>query len=98
MFNPCVCIEFLRSAQKLTVACKQDSHLAVGHAVEVIGKVDQNLAVKVQASTDFGTSVGTSWMFFYFLMSRQALKHSEDLRRFVLLGERRIRADIMFRF
>ena len=37
----------------------QDSHLAVGHAVEVIGKVDQNLHIKVQAATDFGTNIGT---------------------------------------
>ena len=36
----------------------QDSHLAVGHAVEIIGKVDQNLHVKVQAATDFGTNIG----------------------------------------
>jgi hypothetical protein len=36
----------------------QDSHLAVGHAVEIIGKVDQNLHVKVQAVTDFGTNIG----------------------------------------
>lgn len=37
----------------------QDAHLAVGHAVEIIGKVDQNLAIKVQAATDFGTNIGT---------------------------------------
>ncbi len=37
----------------------QDSHLAVGHAVEIIGKVDQNLHIKVQAATDFGTEIGT---------------------------------------
>jgi replication factor A3 len=36
----------------------QDSHLAVGHAVEIIGKVDQNLHIKVQAATDFGTNIG----------------------------------------
>jgi replication factor A3 len=36
----------------------QDAHLAVGHAVEVIGKVDQNLHIKVQAATDFGTNIG----------------------------------------
>ena len=36
----------------------QDSPLAVGHAVEIIGKVDQNLHVKVQAATDFGTNIG----------------------------------------
>ncbi len=34
--------------------------MAVGHAVEVIGKVDGNLAIKVQAATDFGTNIGTS--------------------------------------
>jgi hypothetical protein len=44
-----------RQALKLI---SQDSHLAVGHAVEVIGKVDGNLALKVQASTDFGTNIG----------------------------------------
>jgi hypothetical protein len=38
----------------------QDCHLAVGHAVEVIGKVDGNLHVKVQAATDFGTNLGMS--------------------------------------
>lgn len=33
------------------------------HAVELIGKVDGNLAIKVQAATDFGTGVGK-----YFLL------------------------------
>jgi hypothetical protein len=40
------------------LTCTKDSHLTVGHAVEVIGKVDGNLHVKVQAATDFGTSIG----------------------------------------
>ncbi|RMZ70325.1 fad dependent oxidoreductase [Pyrenophora seminiperda CCB06] len=35
----------------------RDSHLALNHAIEVIGKVDQNLHVKVQAATDFGTNI-----------------------------------------
>ncbi|KAG9193013.1 replication factor A protein 3 [Alternaria panax] len=39
------------------VILNRDSHLAVGHAVEIIGKVDQNLHVKVQAVTDFGTNI-----------------------------------------
>ncbi|KAF1833421.1 replication factor A protein 3 [Decorospora gaudefroyi] len=39
------------------VILNRDSHLAVGHAVEIIGKVDQNLYIKVQAATDFGTGV-----------------------------------------
>jgi len=41
----------------IDVVLNRDAHLAVGHAVEVIGKVDQNLHVKVQAATDFGTGV-----------------------------------------
>ncbi|CBX98732.1 hypothetical protein IAQ61_007644 [Plenodomus lingam] len=41
----------------IDVVLNRDSHLAVGHAVEIIGKVDGNLHVKVQAATDFGTGV-----------------------------------------
>jgi replication factor A3 len=37
----------------------KDCHLARDHAVEIIGKVDGNLAIKVQAATDFGTNIGT---------------------------------------
>ena len=36
----------------------QDCHLSVGRAVEIIGKVDGNLNVKVQAVSDFGTNIG----------------------------------------
>ncbi|KAF2710180.1 ssDNA binding protein-like protein Ssb3 [Pleomassaria siparia CBS 279.74] len=39
------------------VILNRDSHLAVGHAVEIIGKVDGNLHVKVVAATDFGTEI-----------------------------------------
>lgn len=46
-------------------AADKDAHLTVGHAVEVIGKVDGNLAVKVQAATDFGTNVGMLASFFF---------------------------------
>ncbi|EUC33053.1 hypothetical protein COCVIDRAFT_110532 [Bipolaris victoriae FI3] len=42
---------------QIDVILTRDSHLTVGHAVEIIGKVDQNLHVKVQAATDFGTGV-----------------------------------------
>lgn len=41
----------------IDMVLNRDAHLAVGHAVEVIGKVDQNLHIKVQAATDFGTGV-----------------------------------------
>ena len=47
-----------RNREHELIRTKQDSHLAVGHAVEIIGKVDQNLHVKVQAVTDFGTNIG----------------------------------------
>lgn len=47
------------STGTITILTKcQDAHLAVGHAVEVIGKVDGNLAIRVQAATDFGTNIG----------------------------------------
>ncbi|KAF1962233.1 replication factor A protein 3 [Byssothecium circinans] len=39
------------------VILNRDCHLAVGHAVEVIGKVDGNLQIKVQAATDLGTNI-----------------------------------------
>ncbi|KAF1972546.1 ssDNA binding protein-like protein Ssb3 [Bimuria novae-zelandiae CBS 107.79] len=42
---------------EVEVMLNRDSHLAVGHAVEIIGKVDGNLHVKVQFSWDFGTNI-----------------------------------------
>ncbi|KAF2475070.1 ssDNA binding protein-like protein Ssb3 [Lindgomyces ingoldianus] len=39
------------------VVLNRDCHLVLNHAVEIIGKVDGNLNVKVQAATDFGTGV-----------------------------------------
>ncbi|PVI04757.1 replication factor A protein 3 [Periconia macrospinosa] len=39
------------------VILNRDSHLAPGHAVEIIGKVDGNLSLKVQAATDLGTDI-----------------------------------------
>ncbi|KAK3209643.1 hypothetical protein GRF29_44g289018 [Pseudopithomyces chartarum] len=41
----------------VNVILNRDSHLALNHAVEIIGKVDGNLNVKVQAATDWGTNV-----------------------------------------
>jgi len=32
----------------------QDAHLQLNHAVEIIGKVQNDLSVKVMASTDMG--------------------------------------------
>jgi hypothetical protein len=40
-------------------ATNQDSHLQLGHATEIIGKVQQDLSVKVLSSTDLGTDIGT---------------------------------------
>lgn len=45
----------------LTGKGKQDAHLQLNHAVEIIGKVQNDLSVRVMASTDFGPegSIGT---------------------------------------
>ncbi|KAF2686698.1 replication factor A protein 3 [Lentithecium fluviatile CBS 122367] len=42
------------------VILNRDCHLALNHAVEIIGKVDASLHVKVQAATDFGTNIDFS--------------------------------------
>lgn len=44
----------------VTLQLGHDSHLTVGHAVEVVGKVNQDLTVKVFRSTDLGKN-GTYW-------------------------------------
>jgi hypothetical protein len=36
----------------------QESHLTVNHAVEIIGKVQADLSVRVLTSTDFGENIG----------------------------------------
>jgi hypothetical protein len=41
--------------------------------VEIIGKVDGNLHVKVQAATDFGTNIGMASFPFSVLPSRVVL-------------------------
>jgi len=43
----------------LLILCfKQDSHLQLNHAVEIIGKVQNDLSVRVMASTDLGPEGG----------------------------------------
>lgn len=37
---------------------KQESHLALNNAVEVVGKVQQDLSIRVFQATDFGTGIG----------------------------------------
>ncbi|KAH6625121.1 replication factor A protein 3 [Boeremia exigua] len=41
----------------IDVLLNRDAHLTLNNAVEIIGKVDANLAIKVQAATDFGSGV-----------------------------------------
>ncbi|KAH8722721.1 ssDNA binding protein-like protein Ssb3 [Phaeosphaeriaceae sp. PMI808] len=41
----------------IDIILNRDAHLTVGHAAEIIGKVDQNLNIRVQAATDFGTNI-----------------------------------------
>ncbi len=49
----------------------QDSHLQLNHAVEIIGKVQNDLSIKVMASTDFGPegNIGMSALFDLLLQS-----------------------------
>lgn len=39
-------------------ACMQDSHLTVNNAVEVVGKVQPDLSIKVFQATNFGDNIG----------------------------------------
>lgn len=38
----------------------QDSHLTLNNAVEVVGKVQQDLSIRVFQATDFGDKIGKS--------------------------------------
>ncbi|TVY53336.1 Replication factor A protein 3 [Lachnellula cervina] len=38
----------------VTAILNRDAHLSVGHAVEIVGKVQGDLSVRVLQSTDFG--------------------------------------------
>ncbi|TKA67597.1 hypothetical protein B0A49_01229 [Cryomyces minteri] len=42
---------------QIAVLLNRDSHLTLNHAVEIVGKVQNDLSVKVLASTDFGTNI-----------------------------------------
>ncbi|KAK3648575.1 hypothetical protein LTR56_004346 [Elasticomyces elasticus] len=42
----------------IQVHLTRDSHLQLNHAVEIIGKVQADLSVRVMASTDFGPEGG----------------------------------------
>ncbi|KFY42923.1 hypothetical protein V494_02171 [Pseudogymnoascus sp. VKM F-4513 (FW-928)] len=39
----------------ITAHLNRDAHLTVGNAVEVVGKVNQDLSIKVLQATDMGT-------------------------------------------
>ncbi|KAL1589909.1 hypothetical protein WHR41_01334 [Cladosporium halotolerans] len=43
---------------QISVFLNRDSHLQLNHAVEIIGKVQNDLSVRVMASTDFGPEGG----------------------------------------
>ncbi|KAF2835432.1 ssDNA binding protein-like protein Ssb3 [Patellaria atrata CBS 101060] len=42
---------------EINVILNRDSHLVPNHAVEIIGKVQNDLTVRVLTSTDFGTGI-----------------------------------------
>lgn len=60
------------SSPHLTLQCQQqglirslqDSHLANGNAVQIIGKVNPDLSIKVLTSKDLGPNIGTLISFF----------------------------------
>ncbi|GAB7354172.1 hypothetical protein MBLNU459_g4726t1 [Dothideomycetes sp. NU459] len=45
---------------QINVHLNRDAHLTVDHAVEIIGKVQNDLSVRVLVSTDFGTGIDFS--------------------------------------
>ncbi|KAF2102353.1 replication factor A protein 3 [Rhizodiscina lignyota] len=42
---------------QVTVILNRDSHLTLNHAVEIVGKVQSDLSVRVLNATDFGTNI-----------------------------------------
>jgi hypothetical protein len=52
----------------------QESHLTVNHAVEIIGKVQADLSVRVLTSTDFGENIGMN-MIARFCYSSRLTEH-----------------------
>ncbi|KAF2501947.1 replication factor A protein 3 [Lophium mytilinum] len=50
---------FIDAGGRVTLDLKtnRDCHLSVGNAVEIIGKVDSNLEVRVFSSTDMGQGI-----------------------------------------
>jgi hypothetical protein len=49
--------------QLTLISLIQDSHLQPNHAVEIIGKVQNDLSVRVMASTDLGPESGIGEFF-----------------------------------
>ncbi|KAH0264183.1 hypothetical protein KCU91_g12230, partial [Aureobasidium melanogenum] len=45
---------------QINVHLNRESHLTVNHAVEIIGKVQADLSVRVLTSTDFGDNIDFS--------------------------------------
>jgi replication factor A3 len=48
-----------RGSREAKLTVKQDSHLTVGNAIEIVGKVNPDLSVRVLQSTDLGSDFGT---------------------------------------
>lgn len=44
---------------EITLILNRDSHLIIGHAFEVLGKVNEDLSVKTLVSMDWGEGIGT---------------------------------------
>ena len=46
------------SMGNVTAHLNRDSHLTVGNAIEIVGKVNQDLSIKVLQATDLGPNLG----------------------------------------
>ncbi|KAL9116466.1 MAG: hypothetical protein Q9187_007010 [Circinaria calcarea] len=51
-------IATLDAQGSINIHLNRDSHLTVNHAAEIVGKVQQDLSVKVLQATDFGSNLG----------------------------------------
>lgn len=61
----------------MTAILNRDAHLTVGHAVEIVGKVNADLSVKVLRATDLGRE-GVIGMYMYTCWGRGRCKIEAD--------------------
>ncbi|KAI5205021.1 hypothetical protein E4T39_03133 [Aureobasidium subglaciale] len=58
---------------QINVHLNREAHLTLNHAVELIGKVQADLSVRVLTSTDFGDNIGMHRSFDFAILSSAVL-------------------------